>query len=243
MATRLTPLIMLRFLLVLFLFAQPLVASGERPLITHAVLVHGIWESGKYSFVELRKQLEARGVTCLIPSLKPATAHHGLRPLAQQLKTEIDTAFGPDQRFLLVGFSMGGIVSRTYLQDLGGSARCDTFVTISSPHHGTRTAALHPGDGTRDMRPGSELLTHLANTEDRLGDLPIITYRTPMDLVIVPTKNAHWDRAENIIIRCPLHAMMSDSDRVRADLLPRFNFPREAAEIKERVVKRPPHRR
>lgn len=236
-------LTMRRFLLILCLLTRALASAEERPLITHAVLVHGIWESGKYSFVDLREELESRGVTCLVPSLKPATAHRGLVPLAEQLKTEIDAAFGTKQRFLLVGFSMGGIVSRAYLQDLGGHERCETFVTISSPHHGTRTAALHPGEGTRQMRPGSEFLTHLKRTEAILGSMPAIAYRTPMDLVIVPTKNAKWDRAENVLIRCPLHGLMSDSERVRADLLPRFTFPKVPSRVKGRVVRRPPHRR
>lgn len=235
---------MLRFLFILCFLAGPLsAAEKERPLITHAVLVHGIWESGKYSFVDLREQLEASGVTCLVPSLRPATAHHGLMPLAKQLKSEINKAWGPDQEFLLVGFSMGGIVSRSYLQDLGGHERCQTFVTISSPHQGTKTAAFHPGQGTRDMQPGSDFLKRLARTEDVLSEVPSIAYRTPMDLVIVPTRNAMWARAENVIIRCPLHGMMSDSDLVRADLLPRFTFPRIAPVVRERIVQRPPHRR
>ncbi|MGB1131232.1 MAG: esterase/lipase family protein [Haloferula sp.] len=234
---------MFRYLVILCLLVRPLSAADERPLVTHAVLVHGIWESGKYTFVDLRSQLEASGVKVLIPRLRPATAHHGLMPLAKQLKSEIHDAFGPKQPFLLIGFSMGGIVGRTYLQELGGHDRCQAFVTISSPHQGTRTASLHPGKGTEDMRPGSELLTRLADTEDILGDLPAIAYRTPMDLVIRPTRNAMWDRAENIVIHCPFHAMMSDSEHVRDDLLPRFRFPQIAPETRKRLIKGPPHRR
>jgi triacylglycerol lipase len=236
---------MLRLLIILSFLAGPLSAGEERPYVTHAVLVHGIWETGKFSFTDLKKQLEASGVTCLVPSLRPATAHHGLMPLAKQLKSEIDEAFGPDQSFLLIGFSMGGIVSRCYLQDLGGHERCDAFVTISSPHQGTNTAALHPGEGTKQMRPGSALLKHLRETEDVLGDIPLLTYRTPMDLVILPTQNAIWDRADNVLVSVPLHALMSDSDEVRADLIPRFTFPKAAPEFRphERIVQPPPHRR
>ncbi|MBK1825816.1 esterase/lipase family protein [Haloferula rosea] len=234
---------MIRFLLVLTLLLRPALAQEARPHVTHAVLVHGIWESGKYTFTDLRKQLEASGVECLVPSLRPATAHNGLMPLAEQLKSEIDDAFGPDQEFLMIGFSMGGIVSRAYLQSLEGASRCQALVTISSPHQGTRTAFLHPGEGTRQMRPDSPFLRKLAQTEDVLGDLPVVTYRTPMDLVIVPSRNAEWDRAENVVVRCPLHALMSDSDQVRADLFTRFEFPRVAPPIKTRTVMGPPHRR
>ncbi len=50
---------------------------------------------------------------------------------------------------------MGGVVSRYYLQRLGGLARVRRFVTISSPHHGTVTAYLRrlpergPADAAR----------------------------------------------------------------------------------------------
>ena len=233
-----------RLLLILCLLGRPALATDEHPFVTHAVLVHGIWESGKYSFTDLRERLEASGVEVLVPRLRPATAHHGLMPLARQLSSEIDQHLGPDQSFLLVGFSMGGIVGRTYLQELGGHKRCQTFVTISSPHQGTRTASLHPGKGTEQMRLGSPFLKRLAKNEDILGDLPIITYRTPMDLVILPTRNASWKRAENVVVQCPLHALMSDSEHVRADLLPRFRFPKVAPPIrKESLIKGPPHRR
>lgn len=218
---------MLRFLLAM-LIAPATLPAGEpaAPVpMTHAVLVHGIWQNKYRCFGFLKHDLEARGVTCLVPSLKPADGRHGLVPLAEQLKSEIDRAFGPDQRFTLVAFSMGGLVSRSYLQDLGGADRCDAFVTISTPHHGTRMAYLHPGLGAEQMRPGSDYLTALEKSADRLGDMPLLSYRTPMDLVIVPTESSIWERAENRSIPSPLHPLMTFSPTMRNDLLRRFSYP------------------
>ena len=77
----------------------------------------------------------------------------------------------------------------------------------------------------RQMRPGSEFLQQLAKTEDRLGDIPIVSYRTPADLIILPSTSSRWDRAENLCIPCPLHPMMTFSPRVRKDILGRLATP------------------
>lgn len=216
---------MIRRLLALFATAAPLHAGEAPPPMTHAVLVHGIWQSQGRGFVMLRRDLEKRGVTCLVPSLKPADGRDGLVPLAEQLRREVDEAFGPDRRFVLISFSMGGLVSRVYLQDLGGAERCESFITISTPHHGTEMAHLHYGKGAAEMRPGSVFLSELEVGEDRLAGMPIVSYRTPYDLVIVPATSSEWQLAENVEIPCPLHPMMTASRKVRSDILRRFQYP------------------
>lgn len=216
---------MLRRLLSLLCLAAPLHGEDAPIPVTHAVLVHGIWQSKGRGFVTLRRDLEKRGVTCLVPSLKPADGRQGITTLALQLRKEIDASFAPDQRFVLVGFSMGGLVSRLYLQDLGGAARCDGLITISTPHHGTEMAQLHYGQGAAEMRPESVFLHELKLGEHELGGIPIVSYRTPFDAVIVPSKSSVWERADNVEIPCPLHPMMTWSRKLRQDLLGRFSYP------------------
>jgi len=201
-------------------------AAPARIPAKRVVLVHGILQSQWRCFGFLRKDLQKRGVECLTPSLTPADGRDGLPMLAEQLKREIDARFGPDERLVLIGFSMGGLVSRHYLQELGGAARCDAFFTISSPHHGTETAHLFYGEGARQMRPGSEFLQRLAATEHRLGTMPVVSYHTPADLIILPATSSVWQRAENLGIPCPLHPLMTFSPRVRGDILSRLATPR-----------------
>lgn len=221
---------MKRMILSFFALA-PLVQAGEpaghRGIpAARAVMVHGIFQSEWRCFGFLKNDLEERGVDCLVPSLKPADARDGIPALAAQLKSDIDARFGPKERFVLVGFSMGGLVSRYYLQELGGAKRCDGFFTISSPHHGTNVANLCWGEGARQMRRDSPWLANLAATENRLGKMPIVSYRTPADLVILPSESSEWDRAENISIPCPLHPLMTFSPMVRHDILSRLDTPR-----------------
>jgi triacylglycerol lipase len=181
------------------------------------VLVHGILEDGT-AFNSLRRRLETHGIQCHVPQLKPNDAREGIDKLAETLKEDIDAEFGPDARFAMVGFSMGGLVSRHYLQNLGGAERCDSFITVSSPHHGTKMAYTYPGKGARQMRPGSPFLRNLEETEHRLGDIPVVSYRTPMDLIILPTDSSVWKRAENHSHPVILHPLMLHSKPVLDDI-------------------------
>ena len=110
------------------------------------------------------------------------------------------------------------MVSRYYLQNLDGAKRCDLFITISSPHHGTKAAWLYPSKGAAQMRPGSQFIANLDKTEGQLGKIPVISYRTPMDMIIVPPSSSIWDRAENLEFRVALHPLMLSSNDVLSDI-------------------------
>ncbi|MES2922578.1 MAG: lipase [Verrucomicrobiota bacterium] len=187
------------------------------PRDQRVVLVDGFMETGK-AFKMLRQRLEKRGVEVYVPRLSHNDGRGGLENLAVRLKQDIDAKFGPTQKISIVAFSMGGLVSRQYLQNLGGAARCENLITISSPHHGTRAAWLYPTRGAAEMRPGSPFLADLQRTEDRLGKIPITSYRTPMDLIILPPTSSVWDRAENLEYPVILHPFMLNSKAVLTDV-------------------------
>jgi triacylglycerol lipase len=181
------------------------------------VLVHGFLETGS-TFKMLRKRLEKQGFVCLVPRLRHTDARGGLELLSAGLKEDIDAAFGPTQPISIVSFSMGGLVSRYYLQSLDGAKRCKNLITISSPHHGTKAAWLYPTLGAEQMRPGSPFLSSLEQTEGKLGKIPIASYRTPMDLIILPATNSVWDRAENREFGVLMHPLMLTSNAVLSDI-------------------------
>ena len=47
-------------------------------------------------------------------------------------------------RIALVAHSMGGLSSRAFLKNGGGTARVDTFITLGTMHHGLASACLNP---------------------------------------------------------------------------------------------------
>lgn len=191
------------------------------PRNPRVVLVHGFLETGS-TFKMLRRRLEKCGCEVYVPRLCHTDGRGGLANLAVHLKQDIDAKFGPAAPLSLVAFSMGGLVSREYLQNLGGAARCENFITISSPHHGTLAAWLYPTLGAEDMRPGSRFLADLQRSEGRLGKIPVTSYRTPLDLIILPPASSVWERAENLEFPVILHPLMLTSDRVLTDIAQRL---------------------
>lgn len=194
--------------------AAPLSAGEPAVPVQRVVFVHGIFQPGHWAFGTLRRRLEAQGIECIAPTLTPCDGREGLEKLAAQLKNEINQQFGPREHFSIVAFSMGGLVSRYYLQELDGAGRCDRFITLSTPHHGTQIAYLYGGEGARQMRPGSEFLARLQKSESRLGKMPVSSFRTPFDLIILPTTSSVWERAENAEFPVIAHPLMTRSDAV-----------------------------
>lgn len=181
------------------------------------VLVHGFMETGS-SWRTIEKRLTKKGYECIVPRLKPKDGRGGLERIAAGLKSDIDAAFGPDEPITIISFSMGGLVSRYYLQKLGGATRCEKLFTISSPHKGTHTAFLYPTKGAEQMRPGSRFLTELDANDATLGDMPVVSYRTPLDLMILPADSSQWKRAKNLEFTVLAHPMMLTSRRLIKDL-------------------------
>ena len=220
MKTRFLPILAALFVAAPSCVTSPPVA--KRPAVPRVVLVHGFLETGD-TFKMMKQRLERKGFECYVAKLKPIDGRGGLEKLARNLKGEIDAKFGPKEPINIVAFSMGGIASRQYLQVLGGAERCRNFITISSPHHGTRAAWLYPTKGAEDMRPGSPFLANLEKTQDRLGKIPVASYRTPMDLIILPPSSSIWDRADNLEFPVIMHPLMLDSRAVIDDVEKRLS--------------------
>jgi triacylglycerol lipase len=171
------------------------------------ILVHGIFDNSRL-LAPMSKALEAHGHLCYRPSLKPSSARLGIADLALKLRDYIDTTLTHDDDFVLVGFSMGCLISRYYLQELEGHQRCPIFHAISGPHHGSWWALLFFWQGAREMRPHSKFLQTLEKSQHRLSHMAIYSYRTPYDLMILPSKSSHWVMAENHVSHTLLHHLM-----------------------------------
>jgi triacylglycerol lipase len=171
------------------------------------ILVHGIFDDATI-YRKMAGKLSALGHECFAPSLKPADARKGISDLSHKLRDEIDETFKAGESFVLIAFSMGCLVARFYLQELGGLKRCQSFHAISGPHRGSLLAYLYPGQGAKEMRPGSDFLRRLKGSGDLLADTPVYSYRTPFDLMIIPSSSSQWEIAENIRTMCPIHPRM-----------------------------------
>lgn len=113
---------------------------------------------------------------------------------------EVDAEIGPDAPLRLVGHSLGGLVCRWYLQELGGAARVDRLVTLATPHAGTRAARFGVGDLALALRPGSEILSRLREGRARASGVAHHAIVAGADRMVTPPSSAaeledaevHW---------------------------------------------------
>ena len=171
------------------------------------VLVHGLWDKGRI-YRRMSTQLAAKGHQCYAPDLRPANAKDGLVPLAVQLEAYIKGHVSGDSPIAVVGFSMGALIARHFIQHLGGHTRTRYFFSISGPHKGTLSAHLWHGKAAQDMRLSSRFLQKLNCDLSAFNEIEVHSYRTPFDLLILPSKSSCLSWGENHIIPTLFHHRM-----------------------------------
>ncbi|MEI6445770.1 MAG: triacylglycerol lipase [Nostocales cyanobacterium ELA583] len=177
------------------------------------LLVHGINDTGAV-FNTMALYLRQRGLSVYTVDLVPNNGSEVLNKLAQQVANYIAATFEPEQPLDLVGFSMGGIVSRYYLQRLGGIHRVQRFITISSPHKGTVIAYGSWLPGCVQMRPNSSFLKDLNSDVQVLKKLNFTSIWTPYDLMIVPAESSQLEVGQEITVPVVLHLLMLTDMRI-----------------------------
>lgn len=135
-------------------------APADRPPL---LLVHGLG-CNRGNWFWFRRQLEARGycvhtLDCTPPLIRVA----GYAPQVARAIDEILGATGARQ-VVLIGHSMGGLVSRAYIDQFGAD-KVAHVITLGTPHAGTWMARLGLGAGVRNMDIQSGWLAGLRERE------------------------------------------------------------------------------
>lgn len=171
------------------------------------MLVHGLSDTS-YKMRAIADYLHALGWQVYSIDLSPNNGDARLEVLAAQIAEKIDRTFAPQQQIDLIGFSMGGLVSRYYLQRLGGIDRVQRFISLSAPHQGTITAYFSLRLGCIQMRPASEFITDLNRDIHLLQRLNFTSMWTPFDLMILPPSSSSLGFGTEIILPIVAHALM-----------------------------------
>jgi triacylglycerol lipase len=154
---------------------------------------------------ELRRQGREATVVPL-----PGDGTGDLRGSAQAVAAAADAALAAGAPSVdVIGYSAGGVAARLYVQEHAADVR--RVVTLGSPHHGTKLAALGvalaPGScpvACQQLAPGSDLLDEL--NEDETPDGPQwLTLWTTQDETVTPPESARLDGAVNVALQdvCP----------------------------------------
>ncbi|MBM5815895.1 MAG: alpha/beta hydrolase [Cyanobacteria bacterium K_Offshore_surface_m2_239] len=157
--------------------------AGPPPL----VLVHGLWDTPAL-FNSLGRALGERR-ELFIPHLPHGLGVVPLEELAAELGRGIEVRFGEEQPLDVMGFSMGGVISRAWIQLRGGGRRVRRFTSVASPQQGTWTAQPWPGRwlaSVGDMKVGSPLLQRLSDTAGVLKGIDCCSLYCLADLMVLP---------------------------------------------------------
>jgi len=101
-------------------------------------------------------------------------------------------------RIDLVCHSLGGLVARVYIQELGGARRVDRCVTLGTPHRGTYNSYwLHSRVG-RELRPDSALLARLEDSRASAAGVRFLSLVAGSDNLVIPRVFAGHEREVHI---------------------------------------------
>ena len=178
---------------------------GDRTHDTPVLLVHGYGHNRSGWFL-LDRTLRKAGFTSVHTMNYVAWGREGVPELAARLAQRVDEIrrLTGAEKVHVVGHSMGGVLLRYYVQELGGDRSVDTAVTIASPHEGTVVAMFGAGAGARDLRPGSRVMRRLA-AGVRRSDVRWVAFYSNLDALIQPAASAMLRhpalRATNILVK------------------------------------------
>ncbi|MDW8252163.1 MAG: hypothetical protein RMJ98_22940 [Myxococcales bacterium] len=176
-------------------------------------LLHGFLATAGV-FDPLAQHLRAKGLAHIT-----SFTYHPFRTiasLAAELRRSCE-ALPRRARLHLVGHSLGGVVARYYVQELGGARRVEQIISLASPFHGTETALklLSPlGKVTptlREIAPDSPLLTKLRS---RPIPIPHTSIVAKEDLLVTPPQSAAFPGSEVIELEGVGHNGLLFDERV-----------------------------
>ncbi len=171
------------------------------------ILIHGLWNTSSI-FSLISSKLDEKEVEYFAPTLNHAFGMTSIVELTNLIDQLIVEKYGLEQEIDILGFSMGGIIGRYWINKFNGHKRTKRFITIGSPHNGTLTSQLvpkYPFRGISEMKINSSLLRDLANYDYFLNDIDCISFFTYWDLMVFPGWRANLNVGEKISLNIFKH--------------------------------------
>ena len=195
--------------------------SNDLPVL----LIHG-WGCNSGYWHPLSKKLTQANISHHAIDLEPVfAAIESYVPMVQRAVAALCRETGHD-KIIIVAHSMGGLVTRAYLQVHGG-ARVARVITLGTPHRGTGLANFGIGLNCRQMtwtgsaihgRP-SEWLIRLEESEDQAMRPLFASLNSHHDNIVAPQTSACLAGANNVEFRGIGHVALALNPLVQARVL------------------------
>ena len=171
------------------------------------ILIHGLWNTSSI-FSCITSKLDDIGIEYFAPTLEHAFGMTSIPDLTNTLNELILDKYGLEKELDILGFSMGGIIGRYWIQKFNGCKRTRRFISIGSPHKGTLIAQFvpkFPFRGISEMKIKSKFLIELAKNDFYLNDIECICFFTYWDLMVFPSWWTNLNFGEKISVKVYKH--------------------------------------
>lgn len=164
---------------------RKLSSPNKRPIL----LIHGIWHNSSAFFI-LKRHLRKMGWNYIF-YIDLQTSRFSIPELSNQLRDYVESILKETgkKRIDLIAHSLGGIISRYYIQFLGGGHRVKNLITLGTPHRGTTLSFLGLHESMRSLRPTGHFMNKLNNEKLPTG-VNYTSIWSPFDFMILPPENA-----------------------------------------------------
>ena len=153
------------------------------------VLVHG-YLANRGPLLPLAGYLRARGHKTILAYEYPCAG--GIEQAAIGLRDFLRERVRGG-RIDLVCHSLGGLVARVYVQQLGGARRVDRCITLGTPHRGTYNAYWVASRVGRELRPDSRVLARLDASRAGAARVRFASIVAGSDNIVIPRVFASED--------------------------------------------------
>ena len=171
---------------------QLMVLGPRRPPVVRdeadrvVVFVHGYGAAGAV-FEPLRVEVERRLGVPTVDFTYRSISSFGT--ITRDLAGLLDR-LAAGRRLDLVGHSLGGLLSRWYVQEMDGARHVDRIVTLATPHAGTASARIAPGPLGGVLLPGSAVVRRLQAGRARAGEVSHVALVAGADMMVSPPSSA-----------------------------------------------------
>ena len=185
---------------------------------TPILLVHGFIDNHAI-FTVMERALRRRGFH-MLTAYDYDLLTHSIPRAAIRLGETIErlVTLSGYERIHVIGHSLGGLITRYYVQRLGGDSCVHTLVTLGTPHQGTQLARAAPLlPLVRQLTPRSRIIQELAEPAPGCRTR-FIAFHSDIDPVIVPSGNARLEHpdlnVQNISVRGVGHLSLPRNGRI-----------------------------
>lgn len=201
---------------------RSLMVTNVDAATTPILLVHGMLDN-RAIFAVLIRRLRSHGFSRVV-TLNYSPITNDIRSAAEGLAAAVEELVAQTgyERIHIVGHSLGGLIARYYVQELGGDERVHTLVTLGTPHHGSLAAHVIPAQLGRQLRPGSDLFEEL-DAPAPGNRTRFLAFWSDIDQLVVPHDNARLSHPDLTVRNELVHGVGHLSLPINGDVVQRVS--------------------